>query len=286
MRKNTWADDVRITHSVCAVIEDYLSEIRQYMPDTLDGFYLHGSIALGAFIEHASDIDFVAVVKRELTQVDLDALASIHASIAARHPFPVMEGNYIRWSDLGKEEVTAQPYPYFASSVMHASGFFNHNPVTWWTLSRRGICVLGPEIGSLGMEADEDALVAYVQENMHGYWKQRLQALRRTAAESNWSWSIDRIEEEMEWSVLGMLRQYYTLSERSVVSKIGAGQYALTHLPPHWHPVIREALRIRMKESRLQSDAARKAMLNAMNLMQYILEAHTPHEIHTPQTDP
>ncbi|MHB1683864.1 MAG: nucleotidyltransferase domain-containing protein [Bacilli bacterium] len=78
MRKNTWADDVRITHSVCAVIEDYLSEIRQYMPDTLDGFYLHGSIALGAFIEHASDIDFVAVVKRELTQVDLDALASIH----------------------------------------------------------------------------------------------------------------------------------------------------------------------------------------------------------------
>ena len=89
----------------------------------------------------------------------------------------------------------------------------------------------------------------------------------------------------MEWSVLGMLRQYYTLSERSVVSKIGAGQYALTHLPPHWHPVIREALRIRMKESRLQSDAARKAMLDAMNLMQYILEAHTPHELHTPQTD-
>ena len=50
----------------------------------------------------------------------------------------------------------------------------------------------------------------------------------------------------MQWAVLGVLRRYYTFREQEdIISKTGAGQYALRHLPATWHCVIREAVRIR-----------------------------------------
>ncbi|WP_277674507.1 aminoglycoside adenylyltransferase domain-containing protein, partial [Piscibacillus halophilus] len=50
---------------------------------------------------------------------------------------------------------------------------------------------------------------------------------------------------EVEWTVLGLLRQYYTLMEKDIISKLEAGYYGLEILPTKWHPIIQEAINIR-----------------------------------------
>ncbi|WP_277674552.1 aminoglycoside adenylyltransferase domain-containing protein, partial [Piscibacillus halophilus] len=42
-----------------------------------------------------------------------------------------------------------------------------------------------------------------------------------------------------------LLRQYYTLMEKDIISKLEAGYYGLEILPTKWHPIIQEAINIR-----------------------------------------
>jgi hypothetical protein len=47
-------------------VQRYLSQVDQFVPGVITGFYVVGSVALGAYREDRSDVDFVAVVGREL----------------------------------------------------------------------------------------------------------------------------------------------------------------------------------------------------------------------------
>jgi aminoglycoside adenylyltransferase-like protein len=58
------------------------------------------------------------------------------------------------------------------------------------------------------------------------------------------AWLLD--DYGIQWTVLGVLRQFYTFRERAIVSKMAAGEYALAHIPEQWHPLIQEAINIRM----------------------------------------
>jgi hypothetical protein len=49
----------------------------------------------------------------------------------------------------------------------------------------------------------------------------------------------------VQWTVLGILRQFYTFRERAITSKTGAGLYGLAHTPRQWQRLIQEALDIR-----------------------------------------
>ena len=49
----------------------------------------------------------------------------------------------------------------------------------------------------------------------------------------------------IEWVILGVSRLYYTFNERDITSKVGAGEYALRTVPPKWHKIINEAMRLR-----------------------------------------
>jgi hypothetical protein len=48
-------------------------------------------------------------------------------------------------------------------------------------------------------------------------------------------------DEEIEWTVLGLL----TLRENDIISKLGAGEYALQQMQEEWHGITREAINIR-----------------------------------------
>ncbi len=52
----------------------YLYQIDLAVPGTIEGFYVVGSAALGAFRPGRSDVDFVAVVRDRLLDVELSRL--------------------------------------------------------------------------------------------------------------------------------------------------------------------------------------------------------------------
>ena len=50
----------------------------------------------------------------------------------------------------------------------------------------------------------------------------------------------------MVWGVLGVTRLHATIRTGDIISKSVAGIYALETFPPHWSPVIKDALGVRL----------------------------------------
>ena len=58
------------------VLHEYLALTEEKLPGFIQAFYLQGSIALDAFNERLSDIDFVAFISRTWTAPDFNQALS------------------------------------------------------------------------------------------------------------------------------------------------------------------------------------------------------------------
>ena len=87
-------------------------------------------------------------------------------------------------------------------------------------------------------------------------WEQNL--IRRVYDEH--TVPLERNDFAVEWCTLGMLRQFYTIREHDVTSKIGAGEYGLTLLPERWHGLIREAIAMERGENSREYTSQLKRM--------------------------
>lgn len=123
----------------------------------------------------------------------------------------------------------------------------NFDPIIWWILQTKGIKVVGTEQSAFDFDIHSNHLIAYVNENMNSYWAQRVQRMETSIPEL-YNLPAKEIDYEIEWTVLGLLRQFYTLKENDIISKLEAGEYALQHLLMEWHPIIKEAINIRKGE--------------------------------------
>ena len=85
-------------------------------------------------------------------------------------------------------------------------------------------------------------LIVDMRENINTYWASFITKFSRIT----YLWT----DYGVQWTVLGVLRQFYTFKENDITSKAGAGEYALTHLPARWHRLIQEALNIREQKHR------------------------------------
>lgn len=227
---------------VQTILKDYIALFHERLPNTLEGFYIQGSIALNAYVNDSSDIDFIAIINRRLSGEEVEVLAEIHSIIASNYQKPEMDGVYVLWEDIGKLEADDNIYPFYNDGKLSYGAYFNS--ITWWILKTNGISILGPEPTALRFEVDPQLLVSYVHENMNTYWAQRIQRIESSLGQLL-HLSAEEIDFEIEWSILGLLRQYYTLKEHNVLSKLGAGEYGLLHLPEEWHQIIKEAINVR-----------------------------------------
>jgi len=227
---------------VKTVLNDYITLFHERLPSTLEGLYIQGSIALNAYVNDSSDIDFIAITNHRLSGEEMEVLSEVHSMIASSFQKPEMDGVYIMWEDIGKLEADDDIYPFYNDGILGDGTYFNS--ISWWILKSHGISVIGPEPSELKFEVDSHHLISYVSDNINTYWAQRIQNIEGSI-EQLFLLPSEEIDSEIEWSVLGLLRQYYTLKEHRVISKLGAGEYALLHIPEEWHQIIKEALNIR-----------------------------------------
>nr|WP_245243402.1 aminoglycoside adenylyltransferase domain-containing protein [Mesobacillus selenatarsenatis] len=81
----------------------------------------------------------------------------------------------------------------------------------------------------------------------------------------------EQIDFEIEWTVLGLLRQFYTIKENDIVSKLAAGEYGLTQLPVEWHNIIKEAMNIRKDKKERVFNSERDRLDHAVRLSKYLI---------------
>lgn len=225
------------------IFEMYCGLLGDKIPGIVNGIYLYGSLVMHDFQLGSSDIDFITVVNRRLTDGEITALDEIHGRIREYFSKPPMNGIYVQVQDIGGLDEDIEPIPYYFDGTMHKAGYFEINPVTWFELKEHGVAVFGPEVSTLDLSIDFSLITEYIKDNINSYWNNWVGRARSSL--DCYSEGSFFSEEMVEWGVLGVTRQYYTLKEKDVTSKSKAGEYALLNVSNQWKKIIREALRIR-----------------------------------------
>jgi hypothetical protein len=251
MTKPIPTTDPRISPALQAPLNDYVERLQENLAGQVQAFYLTGSIALGDFRLGRSDVDFVALLENSIPPDNFEKLALIHHAVERQFPTIKMEGIYLQPYQLGSLEGETEAFPLYHDGILSWANRIPLAPVTWWILKNRGLALFGPDPANLSIPLSEDDLLRGQRENLNSYWAQWTRRPGRVASLlSDWG---------TEWAVLGVLRIYYTLRERKITSKNGAGEYGLGHLPERWHPLIREAVALRNGEKRQYRSRIKRA---------------------------
>jgi predicted nucleotidyltransferase len=254
----------RIPKPIRPILENYISLIDEQLPGFISAFYVVGSIALDGFNERFSDIDFIVTLNHKASLQEIESLTAIHKKVEQDFPKWKLSGSYLQVNDLGHFENELEPHPYYHDGKFHKEGYFEINSVTWWILKNHGVTILGREPNDLPLMVDWDLLIVRMKENLNSYW-------------ASWTGRIDGFlvmlsDWGIQWTVLGVLRQYYTFRENSITTKIKAAEYALTCLPGRWFPLIQEAIDIREGKKTLHYRSKIVRMVDTVKFLKYIIQ--------------
>ena len=256
--------NTRLPKVVTPALESYIAQINHRLPGFLDGFYIVGSIALDEFNPHFSDVDFIAVTGHLATEQESKILYEIHQKVEVTYPHWKLSGVYLLPSDLGKQSREIGERIIFHDGKLDLQSDFEANPVTWWTLKNYGIPALGVDPSELSIPVDENYLVTWTLGNMNTYWKSwTRQPGKLITMLSDWG---------IQWTVLGVARQFYTVREKKVITKQRAGEYLLTIVPQKWHRIIKESIRIRTKSDDALYRSRIIRMLDAVKFINFIIQ--------------
>jgi predicted nucleotidyltransferase len=260
--------DPRVFAEARATIDRLLAGLDAQAPGMVTGAYLTGSIALGDGRPGRSDIDLVLVRTASAgNAATMAALTPVLAELRREHPQPELDGIVLDAADLaaGPDAIAGDRPVIFENEARLEVGGSARNPVTWATLRQCGIAWRG-ELDGEQLWHDPARLDAWTRENLEAYWRPWLartgRLMSRFGVVSLGGWAT-------EWGVLGVTRLHATLATGGIVSKRGAGDYALDRFGPEWRPIVEEAIRIRERQAggRYRSPLRRRREMRAYMAM-------------------
>ncbi len=229
-----------LPEAVAAATTSWLHEADAALPGFVTAFYVTGSAALGAFDPRHSDIDFVAVAAHGPNPAQKAALEHAHRRVQRRLGHG-LDGLLVTETVLRGE--SDEPLPALRHGRIVGMCPWRAGSLDAHVLREYGVVVRGLPPAALMPPVGWDSLCPQMVENLNDYW-------RRWHRDSARLWSPKGIgllwNAQVEWGVLGVSRIAYSLRERAVISKAGAGQYMLNIAPPKWHAILQEALRPRL----------------------------------------
>lgn len=221
----------RIPVSIKPFLQDYTKMLQLTFPEHVQAVYLIGSAVLEAFNDQRSDIDCLVLLSRSLSSRELRALKRMHRrlidfnALARRLDVCYCTARAIKDGD--------RRCPVFDRGKWN--GYQAITQIALVELKASGVALLGLDIRAELPEPDCQRLRLEMAWNLNQFWG-------RKATLEPWRFWLD---EPCETSVLTLCRILYTLEQHKVISKRDAARYGLEKLPEAWHPLIREALRIR-----------------------------------------
>jgi hypothetical protein len=257
--------------AIAPALSSYLARMTAHAPGLLQAFYLIGSIALDAFQEGRSDVDFVAVLGRQAAVADLALLRDAHRQFSRACPCCPMDGSYWQLNDLRRQPLQAVPGLCYHDGQLRHTRDLTLSPVDCWLLARRGVVLLGSPPPTLGLPIDWDAVSSYMLTNLNTYW------LSFTCAPSRLARLLT--DQGVEWAVLGISRLWYALCAGEIPSKLRAGEYVFEQALPQWRTILAEGLAIRRQQpSSYRSRLARAR--DTVEFIKYVIQEcnsrHTP----------
>lgn len=231
---------------VQTLAQTFLAHADQEAPGLVEGLYLTGSVALGDFRPHTSDVDFVIVTGHTPGRRELELLRRVHARTRAAATGPQFNGIHVTWDDLTRDPAACGPVASVTGGRFRSRASADVNPVTWHILAEHGVTVRGPHPLELDVWDEPESLRAWSLGSLDEQWRRwrekagRLVTPRGLAVLGSLAPS---------WSVLSVSRLHFTLKTGEITSKTGAGSYALHAFPDRWQRIVNECLRVRRNAS-------------------------------------
>jgi hypothetical protein len=247
------------------VLDQYFIQMNKELPDLVEAYHLFGSVSLDAFQEGLSDIDFVTVTNRPLTEQEVRILEQIHHDLEEEFPKASLDGRYVVKEDMENLAYKDCPYYYFNSGKFVGIERMFKNSIDTFQIKHYGIPVLGKDPRTYDYEVDWDILSRNMKGNVEAYWMNWKKRVEQLPANKFEGWMI-------EWGVLGVSRIYYSLREQDMISKTGAGEYALQHVPARWHRIIQESIHLRSGSEKSLYRSIFQRRNDALAYMDYLMK--------------
>jgi len=223
--------DLTPYEGVNAIVRDLAARSRETLGDELVALYLHGSLATGAFDPLRSDIDFIAVVARALSDAAIEALRALHRALL-REGAPWsrrLEGSFVPAAFLRSTEPPPEPRPYINGESFRMARYGYE-----WVLERhlmveRAIVVMGPPPTHFIDPVLPEEIVAANRAILTGDWAPMLDDAARLED-----------AEYQAYAVLTMCRCLYLAAHGAVASKPEAARWAKARYP-QWRALIERA---------------------------------------------
>lgn len=223
-----------LPQEVHQLMQAFLHLLNTYFSkDLMEGVYIYGSTALGAFDQEKSDIDFIVVLKRTANKQEIEILKDIHVQLTNENLGARLDGMYILKDDIAKTNDSLALYPYCSNGSLKV-GHWDINHVTWWVLKEHGIVLQGTTITKLGIATKWDDVLNTLKYNINEYWYSKAKEVR-----------ISVSDEMVESTTTTICRILYSLENSQIISKKKALVTGLKTLPERWHLLLKEGLRIR-----------------------------------------
>lgn len=216
---------------------------RELPAGLLTGLYLHGGVVFDEWAPQESDVDFLATVAHRPEPAEVEALRGVHAQMAA-YSSTRFDGPYVLAADLACDPRTLPPVPEMISTGKLEILASPSRMITWHELAQAGITITGPELSTLQIWTDKQALRDYTVGNLDTYWRRNAEGLTRATLAD-----LPADERERDYllshCILASVRLQHLLVTGEMTAKSRAGRWALTHLDERWHRVLTEGLHLR-----------------------------------------
>lgn len=212
-----------------AVLGDLTASAQAILGDNLIGLYLQGSFAAGDFDRH-SDADFIAAIRRDLTDAEVRALNDMHERIfSLDNPWAQhIEGSYFPQELLRDPALCGRPLWFLdhGSRSLVRSEHCN-TLVVRWVLREHGIALHGPDPATLIDPFTVDALREEIAADMRD-WGARILA------------EPERFNNHFyqTFIVLSYCRMLHSLETGRILSKRAGAEWAKATLAPSWRGLI------------------------------------------------
>ena len=231
-----------------AMAEDFPVMLRE----NLVGIYLWGSLTYDAFNAACSDVDCVAVTRRDLDEREFSALDEWFKN----------KGKQNRW--IGRMDMRFAIDHEFLDKASRCCGFYHHtgklvrhesdgNPIIWMNIAQSGIALWGTDARIICPQVSDQCLNNALLLELT-YLKQDLASNAGNRSEKAFIHNA--------YAVLTACRILYSAHFRALASKDYACRWAIETVPPMWRKIIRAAQENRLKNTgsttpQLEQDATR-----------------------------
>ena len=217
------------------LIKEFTEQSRSILQENLVGIYLHGSAVMGCFNPRKSDIDLIIVVERPLTDAVKRAYMDMVFRYSALGPAKGIEMSIVL-RKVCKPFVYPTPYELHFSTghlewykqdpddhIRRMNGVDKDIAAHFTIINHRGRCLYGAPVKEVFAEVPSC-------DYMDSIWNDIAEA-------------PENITEDTMYLTLNLARVLAYKEEGLVLSKKEGGEWAISHLPAEYHPLINDALR-------------------------------------------